>query len=53
MNNYVTIFSNGMAHFTRHLGKVKPNQKVSLTVKTSGLDALLGTLAIFGNANVG
>ncbi len=49
MKNFVTIYSNGMAHFTRHLGKVTPNQRVSIPVKTSGLDSALGTLAVFGN----
>ena len=52
MSNYLTIFSNGMAHFTRSLPPVRENTTVQIPVKRKSLADALATLAVFGNARI-
>jgi hypothetical protein len=52
MSNYLTIFSNGMAHFTRHLPPVKEKTTVQIPVKRTSLADALATLAFFGNVQI-
>src|SRR5262252_5133182 len=52
MSNYLTIFSNGMAHFTRQLPAVKERTTVQIPVKRTSLADALATLAFFGNVKI-
>jgi hypothetical protein len=52
MSNYLTIFSNGMAHFTRSLPPVRENTTVQIPVKRKSLADALATLAVFGNVRI-
>jgi hypothetical protein len=52
MSNYLTIFSNGMAHFTRTLPPVRENTTVQIPVKRKSLADALATLAVFGNVRI-
>src|SRR5499427_9313872 len=52
MSNYLTIFSNGMAHFTRSLPAVKQKTTVQIPVKRKSLGDALATLAVFGNVRI-
>jgi len=52
MSNYLTIFSNGMAHFTRSLPAVKEKTTVQIPVKRTSLGDALATLAVFGNVRI-
>jgi hypothetical protein len=52
MPNYLTIFSNGMAHFTRTLPPVKEKTTIQIPVKRSSLADALATLAVFGPVRI-
>ena len=52
MSNYLTIFSNGMAHFTRNLPAVTEKTTVQISVKRTSLADALATLVVFGNVRI-